>query len=134
MKTNVSKSILAGIVGTIAMTLVILMAPFMGMPKMSPPAMLAGMLGMPMLVGWIMHFMIGIAYAFVYVYLFAPKVKIVNTLVSGIVFGLLAFVFAQIMMAIMGISPDEGAKILLLMGSLLGHLVFGLGVAFTSRK
>ena len=88
MKTNVSKSIVAGIVGTLVMTMVILMAPYMGMPKMSPPAMVAGMLGMPMLVGWVMHFMIGIGYAFVYVYLFNPKVKIASTLLSGLAFGL----------------------------------------------
>ncbi|MBK5213833.1 MAG: hypothetical protein JJE55_09270 [Flavobacteriaceae bacterium] len=134
MKTNVSKSIVAGIVGTLVMTMVILVAPYMGMPKMSPPAMVAGMLGMPMLVGWVMHFMIGIVYAFVYVYLFNPKVKIASTLLSGLVFGFLAFVFAQIMMAIMGMSPAEGSKVMLLMATLIGHLVFGLGVAFTARK
>ncbi|SRX76178.1 DUF6789 family protein [Aequorivita antarctica] len=134
MKANVSKSIAAGIVGTIVMSLVILMAPYMGMPKMSPPAMVAGMLGMPLIVGWIMHFMIGIAYAFVYVYLFDPKVKIANTLLSGLLFGFLAFVFAKIMMTIMGMAPGEGSMVMLLMATLIGHLVFGLGVAFTARK
>ena len=38
------------------------------------------------------------------------------------------------MMAIMGMTPAEGSKILLLMATLIGHLVFGLGVAFTARK
>lgn len=134
MKSNVSKSILAGIVGTLVMTMIILVAPYMGMPKMSPPAMVAGMLGMPILVGWVMHFMIGIAYAFVYMYLFNPNVKIASTLLSGLVFGFLAFVFAQIMMAIMGMSPAEGSKVMLLIAGLIGHLVFGLGVAFTARR
>ncbi len=134
MKTNVIKSIVAGIVGTLVMTMVILVAPYMGIPKMSPPAMVAGMLGMPIVVGWFMHFMIGIAYAFAYVYLFNPKVKIASTLLSGLTFGFLAFVFAQIMMAIMSMSPGEGSKVILLMATLIGHLVFGLGVAFTSRK
>lgn len=106
----------------------------MGMPKMSPPAMVAGMLGMPLFVGWIMHFMIGIVYAFVYVYLFNPKVKIANTLLSGLLFGFLAFVFAKIMMTIMGTAPCEGSMVMLLMATLIGHLVFGLGVAFTARK
>lgn len=134
MKTNVTKSIVAGIVGTIVMSLVIIMAPYMGMPKMSPPAMVAGMLGMPIIVGWVMHFMIGIAYAFVYVYLFDPKVKIANTLLSGLFFGFLAFVFAKIMMTIMGMAPGEGSMVMMLMATLIGHLVFGLGVAFTARK
>jgi uncharacterized membrane protein YagU involved in acid resistance len=116
------------------MTLVILIAPYMGMPKMSPPAMVAGMLGMPLIVGWVMHFMIGIGYAFVYVYLFDSKVKVASTLLSGLLFGFLAFVFAQVMMAIMGMSPAEGTKVMLLMAGLIGHLVFGMGVAFTARK
>lgn len=134
MKSNVTKSIVAGIVGTIVMSIVILMAPYMGMPKMSPPAMVAGMLGMPIIVGWVMHFMIGIAYAFVYVYLFDPKLKIANTLLSGLAFGFLAFVFAKIMMTIMGMAPGEGSMVMLLMATLIGHLVFGMGVAFTARK
>jgi hypothetical protein len=92
---------LAGIVGTIIMTIVMMIAAMMGMPRMSPPAMLAGMTGMPIAVEWVMHFMIGIIFAFAYTYLFAPKVKIGNIFLKGAVFGFIAFVFAQIMIAVM---------------------------------
>lgn len=135
METKMSKSILGGIVGTILMTVVTMVAPMMGMPKMSPPDMLAGMMNMPIFVGWIMHFMIGIIFALVYTYLFAPKVNIGNLIVKGAVFGFAAFIFAQIALAIMGaifpMPAMEGSMILTMIGSIIGHVVFGIGVSKT---
>ncbi len=135
MNTKISKSLLAGIIGTIAMTFVIFIAPMMGMPKMSPPNMLAGMMGMPIAVGWVMHFMIGIIFAFAYTYLFAPKVKIGNIFLKGAVFGFVVFIFAQIMMAIMGamlpMPKMEGSMFLTMIGSSMGHVIYGMAVART---
>jgi len=68
MKTKIQKTIVGGIAGTGIMTLIMLMAPMMGIPKMNPPEMLSGMLGLPLIIGWIMHFMIGIVFASFYVY------------------------------------------------------------------
>lgn len=133
MDKRIQKSILAGIIGTVIMTIVMMIAPMMGMPKMSPPAMLSGMMGMPVFIGWIMHFMIGIIFAFAYTYLF--NVKIANIWIKGSLFGFAAFVFAQIMMAIMGammpMPAMEGSKVLMMIGSLIGHLIFGMAVAKT---
>ncbi len=135
MNTKIQKSILAGIIGTAVMTLVMMVAPMMGMPKMSPPTMLAGMLGMPIFVGWLMHFMTGIVFALIYTYLCIFKWKISNVWLKGAVFGIIAFLFAQIMMAIMGkIMPMpkmEGPMMLMAMGSLMGHIIFGMAVAKT---
>ena len=135
MKTKIQKSILAGIIGTAIMTLVMMVAPMMGMPKMSPPEMLSGMLGIPILVGWIMHFMIGIMFAFAYTYLCIFKHKINNVWLKGAVFGIIAFIFAQIMLAIMGamlpMPKMEGSMMLTMIGSLIGHIVFGMAIAKT---
>ena len=135
MKTKVQKSILAGIIGTAVMTVVILAAPMMGMPKMSPPEMLSGILGTPIFVGWIMHFMIGIIFAFAYTYLYISKCKITNKWIRGAVFGIIAFVFAQIIMAVMGtIMPMpkmEGSMMLTVIGSLMGHIIFGMTISKT---
>ncbi len=133
MNNKIQKTILAGIISTAVMTLVTMIAPMMGMPKMSPPAMLSGMLGMPMFVGWVMHFMIGIMFAFAYTYLFAPNVKIKNIWLKGAVFGVVVFIFAQIMMAIMGammpMPKMEGSMMAMMMGSLMGHIIYGMTVA-----
>ncbi|MBG0780957.1 MAG: hypothetical protein H0S84_01675 [Bacteroidales bacterium] len=42
------------------MTLIMMVGPMMGMPKMNPATMLSMMMGFPLIVGWIMHFMIGL--------------------------------------------------------------------------
>ena len=135
MNTKISKSILGGIIGTILMTIVTMIAPMMGMPKMSPSAMLASMTNMPIAAGWVMHFMIGIIFAFAYTYLFAPKVKISNIFLKGAVFGLVVFVFAQIIMAMMGamlpMPKMEGSMMLMMIGSIIGHVIFGMSVSRT---
>ena len=135
---NLNKSILGGIVGTAVMTMVIFLAPMMGMPKMSPPDMLAGMLGMPVIVGWIMHFMIGIIFAFIYTNFFASSITIDNIYVKGACFGVTVFIFAQIVMAIIGammpMAKPEGSMMMMLMGSLLGHIIYGMGVSKTVNQ
>ena len=137
MNSKISKSILAGVIGTALMSLVMFVAPMMGIPKMSPPDMLAGMTGMPIIVGWVMHFMIGIIFAFAYTYLFAPKVKISNLFLKGAVFGFVVFIFAQIMLAIMGvmlpIPKMEGSIMLIMTGSIIGHIIYGMAVSKTVK-
>lgn len=137
MNSKISKSILAGVIGTALMSLVMFVAPMMGMPKMSPPDMLAGMMGMPIIAGWVMHFMIGIIFAFAYTYLFAPKVKISNLFLKGAVFGFVVFIFAQIMLAIMGamfpMPKMEGSIMLIMMGSIIGHIIYGMAVSKTAK-
>lgn len=137
MSDKIKQSLIGGIVGTAAMTLITWMAPLMGFPKMSPPEMLAGMLGLPVFAGWIMHFMIGIIFAFAYTYLFAPKVKISNIFLKGAVFGFVVFIFAQIMMAIMGamlpMPKMEGSMMLMMIGSIMGHIIFGMAVSRTVK-
>ena len=135
MNTKIQKTILAGIIGTAVMTLVMMIAPMMGMPKMCPPEMLSGMSGMPVFVGWIMHFMIGIVFAFAYTYLCIIKWKFNNVYLKGAAFGIVAFIFAQIMMKMMGMMIPmpkmKGSLMLTIMGSLMGHIIFGMAVAKT---
>jgi len=129
------KAILAGIIGVVIMTLVMMVSPMMGMQKMLPPEMLAEMLGIPVLVAWVMHFLIGITFAFAYTYLCILKAKVSNIWLRGAVFGIIAFVFAQIMMGIMGavlpMPKMEGSLALVAIGSLMGHIIFGMAVSKT---
>jgi hypothetical protein len=135
MKTKIQQSLLGGIVGTIVMTAVMFIAPLIGMHKMNPAAMLSMMMGFPIIIGWIMHFMIGTIFATAYVFLFFSLLKkIKSNMLKGAIFGLIVFIFAQIIMALMGailggMPPMEGSMILVMMGSLIGHLVFGITVA-----
>ena len=138
MSDKIKQSLIGGIVGTVAMTIIIWMAPLMGFPKISPPDMLAGMLGLPVFVGWVMHFMIGIIFAMAYAFFFIKVVKKVNNnILKGAIFGFVAFIIAQITLAIMGAAfpmPQmEGSMILNLTGSLMGHVVFGITLALVVK-
>lgn len=137
MNTKIKKTVMAGIIGTAIMTLVMMIAPMMGLPKMSPPKMLSGMLGAAPIAGWLMHFMVGILFAFAYTYSFSCVFKkvIKNVWLKGALFGVIAFVFAQIMMKFMGkmmpMPKMEGSMMLAAFGSLMGHIIFGMAVAKT---
>lgn len=135
MDKKIQKTVLAGIIGTAIMTIVMMVAPMMGIPKMSPPEMLSGMMGVPIFVGWMIHFMIGIIFAFAYTYVCILKWKISNVWLKGALFGVIVFIFAQIMMASMGAvmpMPEmEGSKVMMMIGSLMGHIIFGMAVAKT---
>lgn len=127
------KAVIAGIVATAVMTVVGVMAPYMGLPKMNPAEMLSGMLGVSPVLAWMMHFMIGIIFASAYVYWFDPTVRINSKFLKGLVFGFSVFVFAQIMMFLMGMvitMPPPENPMLMMLGSLIGHFVYGLFVAW----
>ena len=138
MKPTLQNTALAGIAGTIVMTVVTFLAPYMGLPKMSPPEMLASMMGFPVIVGWAAHFMIGVIFALGYSYLFLQLLKTSNLIVKGALFGIAVFVFAQIMMAVMGavlggMPKPESGMALLIVGSLIGHIMYGVPVAFIAK-
>ena len=129
-----TRIILSGIVATAVMTIMMMIAPYMGLPKMDIAGMLSGMTHTPRIVGWLMHFMIGTIFAFVYTkYFNAWLHKIDSNFLRGITYGFVVFIFAQIMMAIiMKIMPPPDMPMpanqnmmLMMLGSLIGHLVFG---------
>ncbi len=139
MSDKIKQSLIGGIVGTVAMTIITWMAPLMGFPKMSAPDMLAGMLGLPVYVGWVMHFMIGIIFALAYIFLIQKQLlKISNRYAKGIVFGIIIFVFAQVMILIMGaiftsMPSPAGSMALMMLGSMIGHVVYGIVVVLFSK-
>ena len=108
----------------------------MGMPKMNPPQMMATTMESSLVVGWIIHFMIGIVFALIYAYIIlAMLVKISSTILKGVVFGIIAFIIAQIGLQLMGamlpnMPMPEGNMLMLAMGSLIGHIVFGIVVFY----
>lgn len=125
-----SKTILGGIVATLAMTMLMLIAPMMGMPKMNTGEMLGGMMGGSVVLGWMMHFVIGIIFAYAYVLLLNNKLPIANNYMRGAIYGFIVFIFAQIVMATagaMGMMPEmpKDNMAMMIAGSIMGHLVYG---------
>ncbi len=125
---NLSRAVAAGLAGTLVMTMVMLMAPLMGMPSMPIGKMLAGFMGIPAAIGWIAHFMIGTVLALIYVFVFSSRLP-GNSWVRGALYGLLPWLLSQVMVnPMMGagiFASNTAAPVMMVMGSLLGHLIYG---------
>jgi uncharacterized membrane protein YagU involved in acid resistance len=132
-KTSFLKSIIAGLFGTSAMTLISAAAPFMGMPEMNVPKMLAMTMGTPLFIGWTAHFMIGTILALSYAVIFYNRLP-GNGTVKGLMFSLIPWFMTQIivmpmMTAIDGMPFASGlfsGSAAAALGSLVGHLFYGL--------
>lgn len=126
---NISKAIVAGVAATAVMSVVAMfVAPMMGMPKMDFGAMLGTgnpMMPMPYAAGWMIHFVMGIIMAIVYAKFLFGKLP-GNGIIQGIIYGLILFVLAQVMvMPMMGNGVFSGGNMQMIMGSMIGHIVFG---------
>ena len=139
MNLQIKTALMPGMVATAAFTIVTMIAPMMGFPKMSPPEMLSSMFGFSIAIGWIMHIMIGLIYAVAYLMFFQKALsKISNKFLKGMIFGMVIFVFAQVMMALMGMifsmPQPEGSMLLNIIGSFMGHIIFGLVIILLVKE
>lgn len=142
---SVIGAVIAGVIGTLAMTLVMAMAPSMGLPKMDIVGMLGSMFqgdGNRSL-GWGIHSMMGIIFALIYAILWSIGIGSA-TLLWGLVFGAAHWLGAGLMMGGVpamhagvkagtvqapGVYMLNTGGLMAFMGGLIGHLVFGLVVA-----
>ncbi len=125
MSIKIGWAVVGGVSGTAAMTAVGLWAaPMMGIPPMNPATMLAGAMGGNAALGWMAHLMIGIilalGYALAAPYLVGPMV------LRGGLYALAPFLVAQVMVMPMMGMPVFSGSVSLAMGSLIGHLVYGM--------
>ena len=141
MQTKIQQSVLSGIAATIVMTLLMILGGIMGLPEMSPPDMLSSIIGISDLGGWVIHFLIGITFAAGYVFVFNGLLKkIQNTVLKGAVYGVVAFIIAQISFPLMGaifgeanMPEPEGSMALLMIGGVVGHIVFGIVIVLMTN-
>lgn len=142
---NVFAAIVAGLVATLVFTVILMMAPRMGMPKMDIVELLGSMFGKPNpVLGWMMHLMMGAIFALVYAFLWSNGIG-AATWFSGLVFGAVHWLVVGVMMAMIpmmhaGIKSGavkapgmwmtgNGGGMMAFMGGLVGHMIFGLVVA-----
>lgn len=142
---NIIGAIVAGLVGTIIISMVMMMAPKMGMPKMAIWEMLGAMFSPQgnVVLGWVMHLMIGIVFGIIYAALWAAGIGSVSV-VSGLIFGVVHWLVAGLMMGGMpmmhagikagavsapGVFMLKNGGMMGFMGGLMGHIIFGIVVA-----
>ena len=122
---NVKRILVAGTAGTAAMTMLMLVAPLMGLPKMAIGEMLGGFLGIGTAAGWVTHFLIGLTLAAIYAGVFASRLP-GSAVVRGAIYGVGVFLMAQLVVSpMMGGGVFSGGNVLMIAGSLMGHLVYG---------
>ena len=145
MSINGTGAIVAGVIGTLVMSLALAGTPRMGMPEIDLVGLLGTMLdprgnrGQ----GWMLHLLFGIVFAFLYAAVWSvgigvPDVTvgllfgIVHWLVAGFFLGYFATIHAGIRA---GTTKDPGRYLLKLdgnmgfFGGLMSHIIFGLTVA-----
>lgn len=134
---SISKALLAGINGTIVTTLFMFISNFMGI-QMNVPQMLASIFGGNLIIGWGIHFMIGIILAISYGFVLYDRISISKPWLRGAVFGIIPWLMAQVvvmpMMSMLNGMEFTGGlfsgSALVAAASLMAHLVFGVVVGF----
>jgi uncharacterized membrane protein YagU involved in acid resistance len=135
---NVARAAVAGLVGTAAMTALLLVEPSVGLPKIAMGQVLSTSLGLttahlaigPAL-GWGLHFVIGMVLAVIYAAAFDRRLP-GPPVVRGMLYGVLVFVLAQVVfMPLVGGGVFSRGDLELVTGSLLGHLLYGSVIGWT---
>ncbi len=134
---KLKQALIGGIIATAIMTMLMLIAPMMGMPDMKIGNMMAGFMGIPVWAGWGMHIMIGIIWAMVYVFLVRDRFSLSPAL-KGMLFAVLPWMLMQLMvMPMMGMgifSANSPDALKMVMGTLMGHLVYGLVLGLSTKQ
>jgi uncharacterized membrane protein YagU involved in acid resistance len=126
MQSTGVKAVVAGVAGTLVMTAVgLYLAPMMGIPRMNPAEMLAGPMGGSIVLGWLGHLMIGVILAVSYAVLFAGRLPGPPAF-RGAVFSLAPWLMAQLVVIPMMGMPLFSGSASMAIGSLIGHLVYGV--------
>jgi hypothetical protein len=129
---NKLRAATAGVAGTVAMTVLFLLEPLAGLPKVAEGGILSTVMSVsvahfPVGVagGWAIHFLVGILLALLYAGYFARRLP-GGLAMRGALYGGLVFIAAQLaIMPLVGAGVFSGGDLERLAGSLAGHLVYG---------
>ena len=132
---KIASSVIAGLVATIVLSAMMIVKGKMGvMPELNIISMLAGMMGASAIIGWLMHFMVGVGYgiAFSQINAFLPG----NFIMKGIIIGIVGWLVMMVML-----MPMMGAGMFAMkMGmmapimTLMLHVIFGAVLGLVYRK
>ncbi|MCH7619206.1 MAG: hypothetical protein IH880_05495, partial [Candidatus Marinimicrobia bacterium] len=131
------KLIIASISGTAAMTVVMLMAPMMGVPKMDMGVMLGTMnpmLPMSYMMGWVMHFIIGIVLTWIYAAFLIDRLPS-DGWKRGMIYSLIPWAAMNFMaMPMMGMGVFSGGMMAII-GGIVAHFAYGgvMGAIYTGE-
>lgn len=134
---HLSRAVAAGAVGTGVMTALWLVEPSIGLPKIAVGQILGSFMSVSVAHlhvgsagGWIAHLGFGILAALVYARFLVARLP-GSPAARGARYGLLLFLLAQLVfMPLVGAGFLSRGDLHLLVGSLLGHLLYGIVVGW----
>ena len=134
---NVKRATAAGAIGTAVITALWQVEPAIGLPRIAVGHMLSTFmavsvahLNVGIAGGWIVHFIVGILLALLYASVFAERLP-GSPAWRGTTYGLFVFVLAQVVfMPLVGGGFFSRGDVELLIGSLIGHLAYGVVVGW----
>ncbi len=127
---DIPKGLLAGLAATVVLSLLMVLKAMMGvMPQLDLPKMLAGMVGSPdmPLIGWIVHFAIGIVVYGVAIAVLDSKLPGTSRVGHGIMLAVIGWLVMMVMLmpmagaGLFGMSLGVMAPVM----TLVLHLIFG---------
>ncbi len=131
---NIKAGIISGFIATVVLSILMVAKAKMGiMPDLNAIKMLAGMMGAPLIMGWVAHFIIGTV---IWGLLFAA---LVNKLPGGIMSSAIIFSILAWLMMMIGPMPMAGAGlfgmhlgIMAPVATLMLHIIWGivLGISY----
>jgi hypothetical protein len=130
------KILSAGLIATAVMTAFMLLAPFVGLPKMNVGVILGSVFNSEA-VGWGIHILIGILLTIPYVYFFNRWIPVENKFLRGTIYGILVFVFSEIVLTAANFTGhlsffDRENMALMVFGNAIAGMIYGtvLGAFF----
>ena len=127
---------IAGVAATIILSLMMLIKGKTGvMPELDIISMLAGMMGGALLLGWVMHFMIGVGYGVAF-HLTYDKLPTNSLIIKGVILGVVGWLVMMLMLMPMVGAGLFGMKmgVMAPMMTLVLHAIFGAILGFVYSK
>src|SRR2546430_2328503 len=130
---NTGRAVAAGVIGTAAMTALLLIETSVGLPQIAIGQVLSTSLGLgsaylslgPAL-GWAAHFAVGPVLPVIFARWFRTRLP-GPAVAQGLLYGALVFLLAQLVfLPLVGSGVFSHGDLELIAGSLVGHLVYGV--------
>jgi hypothetical protein len=129
---NLKRAVAAGLVGTAVMTFLMLAAPVVGLPRLAIGQLLSTVLAVSVALlpigpaaGWALHVAFGVLLAIIYAGVFVGRLP-GKPVMRGALYGVLVFLAAELVfMPLVGAGVFSRGDVPMILGSLLGHLVYG---------
>lgn len=134
---NAKRATAAGVIGTAVITALWQVEPAIGLPRIAVGHILSTFmavsvahLNVGIAGGWVVHFIVGILLALLYAGVFAERLP-GSPIWRGATYGVLVFILAQaLFMPLVGGGFFSRGDVELLLGSLLGHIAYGIVVGW----